>query len=79
MKDIPMTDDERDKMLTELYNALMVARPGQDKPLVDRMELMSRDWNRFGWVMRGVLVTILTLGSIFAAWEKIVQFFTGAS
>lgn len=65
-----MTDDEQ-RMLREMYNALMIKQPGQSEPLIERMAVMSKDWQRMGWAARGMLFLIFTFGSVAAAWDKI--------
>jgi len=71
-----MTDDES-RMVREMYQALMVKQPGQSEPLIDRMAVMSKDWQRMGWAARGLLFIVLTLGSMFAAWDKIKAWLVG--
>ena len=67
-----MTDEES-RMVREMYNALMVKQPGQREPLIERMGTMSRDWQRMGWASRALFAALLGVGSLLAAWDKIVE------
>lgn len=64
-----MTEEER-KMLRKLYSALMEKQPGQKEPLVDRISIMSRDWQRMGWAMRMLMAAAVGFLWLIKSWEE---------
>lgn len=68
-----MTDDEQRK-LDEIHRALFQPAPGDDKPFIVRLQIMSRDWNRMGWAARSMVFLVMTASGVILAWDRIVDF-----
>lgn len=66
-----MTDEDKVK-LDEIHRALFTPLPGDDKPFIVRMQVMSRDWARMGWGIRTMAVLAMTASGIIVAWENII-------
>ena len=71
-----MTDDEK-KMLREMHDTLFKPRIGKKTSLIEDLVSMSDEYRNAKWSARLALLGVLTLGSIFAAWDKIRQFVLG--
>lgn len=76
LKNSAVTDEER-RMLRKMYFALMEKQPGQKEPLIDRMSIMSRDWQRMGWAMRMLMAGAVGFVALINSWERFVNWIKG--